>query len=57
MLYGSSPDPNSVYHVDTFIGNGWALDSGGDGVTMVNVSSGWYRDTFQYGRHLKPASS
>ena len=57
MLYGSSPDPNSVYHVDTFIGNGWAFDSGGDGVTIVNVSSGWYRDTFQYGRHLKPASS
>ena len=57
MLYGSSKDPGSVYHVDTFIGNGWALDSGGDGVAIVNVSSGWYRDTFQYGRRLKPASS
>jgi len=56
MLYGSSQAPSTIYHVDTFIGGGWALDSGGNGVSIVNVSSGWYRETFQYGRHLKPAS-
>jgi cell wall-associated NlpC family hydrolase len=56
MLYGSSKAPSTIYHVDTYIGGGWALDSGGNGVSIVKVSSGWYRDTFQYGRHLKPAS-
>ena len=24
MLYGSSKAPSSIYHVDTFIGNGWS---------------------------------
>ena len=56
MLYGSSKSPSSIYHVDTYIGGGWALDSGGDGVSIVNVASGWYRETFQYGRHLIAAS-
>ena len=55
MLYGSSKDPSSIYHVDTYIGGGWSLDSGGNGVSIVNNSSGWYRDTFQYGRHLVAA--
>ncbi len=57
MFYGSSKAPSSIYHVDTFIGHGWALNSGGNGVSIVKVSSGWYRDTFQYGRHLKPATT
>jgi cell wall-associated NlpC family hydrolase len=55
MLYGSSQDPNSIYHVNTYIGGGWALDSGDDGVTILNVASGWHRDTFQFGRRLHPA--
>ena len=55
MLYGTSKDPSSIYHVNTYIGNGWALNSSGDGVVIANVSTGWYRQTFQYGRHLQPA--
>ena len=56
MLYGDTLKPSSTYHVDTYVGNGWALDSGGNGVSLVRVSDGWYRDTFQYGRRLQPAS-
>ena len=55
MLYGTSKDPSSIYHVNTYIGNGWALNSSSDGVVIANVSTGWYRQTFQYGRHLQPA--
>jgi cell wall-associated NlpC family hydrolase len=56
MLYGSSPKPATIYHVDTYIGGGWSLDSGDNGVTILKSSTGWYRQTFQYGRRLKPAS-
>jgi cell wall-associated NlpC family hydrolase len=52
MFYGENKSPASTYHVDTYIGGGWALDSGGDGVTILNVSDGWHRDTFQFGRRL-----
>jgi hypothetical protein len=52
MFYGDSQDPASVYHVDTYIGNGWALDSGGNGVTITNVADGWHRDTFVFGRRI-----
>ncbi|MDP9329452.1 MAG: NlpC/P60 family protein [Actinomycetota bacterium] len=48
-------DGNGVVdHVDTFLGNGWALDSAGSvgGVTIMWVGDGWYRDHFVHGRHL-----
>lgn len=43
-----------IDHVDLYIGNGWALDSssGAGGVSILRVSSGWYRDHFARARHL-----
>ena len=48
MLYGSGKKPASIYHVDVYIGNGWALDSGGRSSTL-NVVIGFAPD--------RPASS
>jgi cell wall-associated NlpC family hydrolase len=48
-------DGNGVVdHVDTFLGNGWALDSSSSvgGVTIMWVGDGWYRDHFVHGRRL-----
>ena len=53
-----------VDHVDTFIGNGFALDSsstpGGVSIMWVGNSHGlygsdWYRQHFVWGRHILPA--
>jgi len=46
----------TVDHVDTYIGNGWALDSSSTpgGVTIMWVGSGWYRDHFRWGRRVLP---
>ncbi|MFN2544166.1 MAG: C40 family peptidase [Actinomycetota bacterium] len=52
MFYGSGSTAASVDHVDTYIGNGWALDSGGNGVSIVRVADGWYRDSFVFGRRM-----
>jgi hypothetical protein len=43
-----------VDHVDTYVGNGWALDSSGTpaGVTIMWVGTGWYRDHFVHARHV-----
>jgi cell wall-associated NlpC family hydrolase len=57
MFY--SGDGNGVIdHVDTFIGNGWALDSSNSpgGVTIMWVGNGWYRDHFVHGRRVLPAT-
>jgi cell wall-associated NlpC family hydrolase len=45
-----------VDHVDTYIGNGFALDSSSTpgGVTIMWVGTGWYRDHFVWGRRLLP---
>jgi cell wall-associated NlpC family hydrolase len=45
-----------VDHVDTYIGNGYALDSSSTpgGVTVMWVGDGWYRDHFVYGRRVLP---
>jgi hypothetical protein len=43
-----------VDHVDTYIGNGFALDSSSTpgGVTIMWVGDGWYRDHFVWGRRV-----
>jgi cell wall-associated NlpC family hydrolase len=43
-----------VDHVDTYIGNGWALDSGSSnaGVTITRVANSWYEDHFVHARHV-----
>jgi cell wall-associated NlpC family hydrolase len=46
-----------VDHVDTYIGNGYSLDSSSTpgGVTIMWVGDGWYRDHFVWGRRVLPA--
>ncbi len=55
MFYDGNGD-GRVDHVDTFIGNGWALDSSSTpgGVTVMWVGDGWYRDHFVHGRRVLP---
>ena len=50
-------DHNGVVdHVDTYIGNGFSLDSSSTpaGVTIMWVGTGWYRDHFVHGRRIIP---
>ncbi len=53
MFYDGDAD-GRVDHVDTFVGNGWALDSSSTpgGVTLMWVGDGWYRDHFVHGRRI-----
>jgi cell wall-associated NlpC family hydrolase len=54
MFYDGDND-GRVDHVDTFIGNGWSLDSGGSnaGVTITYTGAGsWYDDHFKHGRRI-----
>ena len=56
MFYDGDFD-GTVDHVDTFIGNGYALDSSSTpgGVTIMWVGNGWYRDHFVHGRRVLPS--
>jgi hypothetical protein len=50
-------DGNGVTdHVDTYVGNGFAIDSSSTpgGVTLMRVGKGWYRDHFLFGRRVLP---
>ena len=53
MFYDGNED-GTVDHVDTYIGNGFALDSSSTpgGVTIMWVGDGWYRDHFVHGRRI-----
>ncbi|MBI3648065.1 MAG: C40 family peptidase [Actinobacteria bacterium] len=53
MFYDGDGD-GIIDHVDTYIGNGWALDSSSTpaGVTIMWVGTGWYHDHFVRGRRL-----
>ena len=55
MFYDGNGD-HVVDHVDTYIGNGFAIDSSSTpgGVTLMWVGNGWYRDHFVHGRHVIP---
>jgi hypothetical protein len=54
MFYDGDGD-RRVDHVDTYVGNGWSLDSGGSnaGVTITYTGRGsWYQDHFVHGRTI-----
>ncbi len=53
MFYDGDGD-GIVDHVDTYIGNGYALDSSSTpgGVTIMWVGTGWYADHFVHGRRI-----
>jgi NlpC/P60 family len=54
LLFYDGTGDGVIDHVDTYVGNGWALDSssGVGGVTFMWVGSGWYRDHFKHARRL-----
>jgi len=53
LFYDGNGD-GTVDHVDTYIGAGWALDSGGSnaGVTITRVAASWYEDHFAHARSV-----
>jgi hypothetical protein len=55
MFYDGDGD-GTVDHVDTYIGNGYSLDSSSTpgGVTIMWVGDGWYRQHFRFGRQILP---
>jgi NlpC/P60 family len=55
MFYDGDGD-GTVDHVDTYIGNGYSLDSSSTpgGVTIMWVGDGWYREHFKFGRRILP---
>lgn len=54
LLFYDGDDDGTVDHVDTYIGNGWVIDSGSSnaGVTITYVFDNWYEDHFVRGRRL-----
>jgi hypothetical protein len=54
LLFYDGDGNGSVDHVDTYIGNGWALDSSSSagGVTIMWVGTGWYHDHFKHARRI-----
>jgi hypothetical protein len=58
LMFYDGDGNGRVDHVDTFIGNGWALDSSSTpgGVTIMWVGDGWYRDHFVHGRRVLPST-
>jgi len=54
LMFYDGDDDGTVDHVDTFIGGGWAIDSGGSnaGVTITWISGNWYEDHFVHGRRV-----
>jgi len=43
-----------VDHVNTYLGNGWAMDTGSSnsGTTITYVWDNWYEDNFVHGRRI-----
>jgi cell wall-associated NlpC family hydrolase len=58
LLFYDGDGDGTVDHVDTYVGNGWALDSGSSnaGVTITRVEGTWYQEHFVHARRVKPAS-
>ena len=54
LLFYDGDDDGTVDHVDMYVGNGWAIDSGGSnaGVTFTYVSGTWYQEHFVHGRRV-----
>ncbi|HEX6230089.1 MAG TPA: C40 family peptidase [Actinomycetota bacterium] len=53
LFYDGSGD-GTVDHVNTYLGNGWAIDAanGNAGVTITRVRENWYEDHFVHARRI-----
>jgi cell wall-associated NlpC family hydrolase len=54
---GVNTSYSTVYHAGIYLGNGWTINShgDGDGVTLNSMASGWFHDAFAFGWHVLPA--
>ncbi len=54
LLFYDGDGDGTVDHVNTYLGNGWAVDSGGSnaGVTLTYVAGNWYEEHFVKGRRI-----
>jgi len=57
LLFYDGDGDGTVDHVDTYLGGGWALDSGSSngGVTITQVKGTWYEDHFVHARRITKA--
>ena len=46
---GPNSKPAEVDHTAIYLGNGWLVQSSGDGVTLAPFD-GWYRSSFAWAR-------
>jgi cell wall-associated NlpC family hydrolase len=55
--HGALTNYTTVYHTGIYLGNGWTIDShgDGDGVTLNSMASGWFHDAFAFGWRVLPA--
>jgi hypothetical protein len=54
LLFYDGDRDGRVDHVNTYVGAGWAIDSGSSnaGVTFTYVKRNWYEDHFKHGRRI-----
>jgi hypothetical protein len=54
LLFYDGDDDGTVDHVNTYLGNGWAMDTGSSngGTTITYVASNWYEEHFVHGRRI-----
>ncbi len=54
LLFYDGDEDGTVDHVNTYLGNGWAVDSGSSnaGVTITYVAGNWYEEHFVKGRRI-----
>lgn len=54
LVFYDGDGDGTTDHVDTYIGNGYALDSSSTpgGITVMWIGDGWYREHFLFGRRI-----
>jgi len=52
VFFGRGPasKPAQIGHMGIYVGNGWLVHASGYGVAVAQMSSGWYRTSFAWGR-------
>jgi cell wall-associated NlpC family hydrolase len=48
--HGPSSKPAQIGHMGVYVGNGWFVHSSGYGAALAQMTSGWYRTAFAWGR-------
>jgi cell wall-associated NlpC family hydrolase len=49
-LHGPASKPAQIGHMGIYVGGGWFVHSSGYGVALAQMTSGWYRNAFAWGR-------